>query len=122
MRKIFIITQNDLVYYPPTQTLIMIMLKMGLKVVFVGNFSDEQAKIDYEKQGVVFKSIVLDESGNALQKILRRRDYSNKIGKYLQESNINPEDLIWYIYSGATVCSLYKIFEKSDSPKYCFTP
>lgn len=111
MKRIFIVTQNDLVYYPPTQTLIMIMLKMGLKVVFVGNFSDEQAKKDYEKQGVVFKSIVLDESGNALQKILRRRDYSKNISKYLQESNINQEDLIWYIYSGATVCSLYKIFE-----------
>lgn len=111
MRKVYIITQNDLVYYPPMQTLIMIMLKMGLQVTFVGSYSDEQSKTEYIKQGVTFEDIRLDERGNTLQKIIRKNSYTKRIKDFLDKSQLKDDDLIWYVYSGATVCSLYKIFE-----------
>lgn len=112
MRRIYILTQHDLVYYPPMQTLIQIMLKKGIKVIFVGNFSDSQAKAEYVAKGVEFKSIVLNENGNFIQKLYRRHRYLQELSSYLNESAITTADLIWYVYAGATVCGLSKILEK----------
>lgn len=109
MRKVYIITQNDLVYYPPMQTLINLMLKMGIGVTFVGTFSDENSRKEFEKHGVSFKDITLNETGNALQKIIRKKNYTKQIKNFLIKSRLKEEDLIWYVYSGATVCSLYKL-------------
>ncbi|WP_024990019.1 glycosyltransferase family protein [Segatella albensis] len=109
MRKVYIITQNDLVYYPPMQTLINLMLKMEIEVTFVGTFSDEKSRKEFEKLGVSFEDITLDETGNALQKIIRKKYYTKQIKEFLNKSRIKDEDLIWYVYSGATVCSLYKL-------------
>lgn len=112
MNRVFIITQNDLVYYPPLQTLLMVFLKMRIKVTFIGCFSDHDAKVEYEKSGVVFEDITLNERGNFIQKLLRRKRYSKEIDRYLKESLVTDKDIIWYVYSGATVCSLYRILEE----------
>ena len=112
MNRIFIITQNDLIYYPPLQTLIMVMLNSGLKVVFIGKFSDKDAKIEYEKKGVLFEDLVLDESGNFIQKFVRQNKFAKRVDAYLNKSGFSNTDLIWYIYSGATVCVLSKLFYK----------
>lgn len=112
MRKVYIITQHDLVYYPPMQTLINVMQKMGLAIYFIGNYSDEESKEQYEKKGVRFESIVLDEEGNFIQKIYRQKRFAKDMDCFLKSTNITNSDLIWYVYSGATVCALSSILYK----------
>lgn len=110
--KVYIITQHDLVYYPPMQTLINVMQKMGLAIYFVGNYSDEESKKQYEKKGVIFESIVLNEEGNSIQKIYRQKQFAKDIDRFLNNTRITDTDLIWYVYSGATVCALSGILYK----------
>lgn len=112
MRKVYIITQHDLVYYPPMQTLINVMQTMGLTIFFVGNYSDEESKKKYEKEGVRFESIVLNEEGNPIQKIYRQKRFAKDIDRFLNSTKITNTDLIWYVYSGATVCALSSILYK----------
>lgn len=112
MRKVYIITQNDLVYYPPTQTLILLMLKRNAEVHFVGRFSDPVAKEEFEKEGVTFHDLILNEEGNFLTKFIRQRNFSRSIKSLFEQERLGKTDLIWYIYSGATVCCLSKVLER----------
>ena len=112
MRKIYIITQHDLVYYPPMQTLINVMLNMGLTIFFIGKYSDGESKELYEKKGVHFKSLVLNEEGNLIQKICRQKQFAKDVDRFLKSTRITDADLIWYVYSGTTVCALSNVLYK----------
>lgn len=106
MKRVYIVTQNDLIHYPPLQTLLTIFLKQRILITFVGEFSDITAKHEFEKQGVVFRKILLDEYGTLFNKIHKRRLFTKKIRKFFISEKLGNDDLIWYIYSGATVCCI----------------
>lgn len=97
---------NDLVKYPPTISLIKVLLKIGLKVTYVGCYSDVNGKKSFEQQGVRFVPVVYKNDDflsicviNHLAIIYRQFEYKRKISEFLKGEGITDNDLIWLIYS-----------------------
>lgn len=116
--KIIIIAKDDLVFYPPTISLINILISQGYKVVCVGRYSDEPRKNALEKEGVEFVSIYREIKDSAKLRLLnwlvilwRMKQYQWKMKKYLQSTKVGKDDLIWFIYSN-TIGYLQKYLEK----------
>ena len=118
--RIIIIAKDDLVYYPPTISLINVLISQGYKVVCVGRYSDEQRRTALEKEGVEFVPIYREIKDSAKLRLLnwmvilwRMKQYQWKMKKYLQSSKVGKEDLIWFIYSN-TIGYLQNYLEKHN--------
>jgi len=105
-KRIILIPKDDLVLYPPTISLIRILLKQGLVVECLGEYSDPDGKAALEKDGVKFIPIyrkIKDESRfrvvNWAAIIMRLRKYVKAVKNYLETANITDSDLIWYMYT-----------------------
>jgi len=117
-KKIFLIPKDDLVLYPPTISLIKVMLKLGLKVVCIGTFSDFEGKRNLESLGVEFVPIYRKLKNrsrfrvvNWMVIIYRALKYKRDMNKYLKDANIGEDDLIWFVYSNI-IAYIQKYIEK----------
>lgn len=119
-KRIIIIPKDDLVLYPPTISLINVLLKQGKEIVCLGEYSDEERKTALEHAGVRFIPIyrsIKDVSNNRVVNwvaiYLRMRQYKSKIKQFFETEDITNEDLIWFIYSN-TIGYIQKYIEKGD--------
>lgn len=118
MKKIILIPNEDLVYYPPTISLLKLLVRQGLAVECVGQYSDDEGKEVLEREGVRFVNIyrkTKDESRfrivNWIVMIWRLRKYIRAVKHYLTASNITESDLIWFVFS-KTLGNLQSTIEK----------
>jgi glycosyltransferase involved in cell wall biosynthesis len=100
--------RNDLVKYPPTISLIKILLQLGVEVTYVGKYSDFDGKRDFENRGVHFVPIVYENKDVSKIRIINhiaivywQLMYKYKMRKFLNSYNITEKELIWFIYSDA---------------------
>ena len=119
-KRIILIPKDDLVYYPPTLSLINVLLKKNMEVVCVGSYSDKERKEALEKAGVSFIPINRDLKDVSKYRIInwivilwRMRKYTSKLIHYLSSSGNLNDDLIWFIYSN-TIGYLQKYIERYD--------
>lgn len=117
--KIIIIAKDDLVRYPPTLSLINVLLKLGKKVVCIGEYSDKERKKSLEQDGVKFIPIFLELKDKTKYRIInwcfllwRKHKYSSKLKSLLHSQEVQKDDLIWFIYSN-TAGYLQKAIERN---------
>lgn len=108
VKKVIIIMRNDLIGYPPTISLIKVLLSLGKKVVYVGLYSDTEGKKEFESAGVEFVPIVYPNSNYSDNKILNifkiirwQIRYKRKMKKYLSTIGNDEDTLIWFVFSDA---------------------
>lgn len=112
-RKIHIITIHDLVKYPPLQSLILILLELGVKVKFIGYCSDKKTQEQYEDKGVEFIPIHYLIYKNNTKKFINQIRYKKQISRYIKENYNKKEDLVWFDYTEASYV-LHKILDNTD--------
>lgn len=119
-QRIILIPKDDLIYYPPTISLINVFLDLNIEVVCLGEYSDTDRKSKLEQAGVKFVPIyrkIKDVSNirvlNWLFVIIRMKIYQRRIKRYLQSGEVCNDDLIWFIYSNS-VGYIQKYIEKFD--------
>lgn len=105
--RVIIIFDHDLIGYPPTLTLINVLLSLKKKVVVVGVYSDQYGKEKLIKEGVQF--VDLDCIPNFKQPNFLKRQISIfinlikfkiKVHRILDSLKLESSDLIWFLYSG----------------------
>ena len=118
MRRIVIIPKDDLILYPPTLSLIQVLVKLGRDVICVGEYSDIDRKRVLEESGVSFipvfrktKDVSKIRVINWIVIFLRMKQYQRKIKQVLQSPLISKDDLIWYIYTNS-IGYIQKYIEK----------
>lgn len=106
MKRVVVVLKDDLVYYPPTISLLNILIEMGLEVECVGIYSDVEGKARLEENGVKFVPIsrnIKDCSRirllNWIMIIWRMHKYTRALKQYLSNAHISSNDLIWFIYN-----------------------
>jgi len=120
MKRIILIPKDDLVKYPPSLSLINVLLKMNVEVVCIGIYSDEERRIALENAGVKFVPIFRDIKDISKYRIVnwivllwRMYKYTSKIKQVLASPEIKNDDLIWFVYSN-TIGYLQKYIEKHE--------
>lgn len=118
MKRVFVIQRNDLTKYPPTQSLINVLLDMGVEVIYVGLFSDKEGQKNFEQRGVKFVPIVYKNYDvskfrivNHLTLLAWQAKYKHLMRQFFKETEFGKDDLVWYIYDNSALF-LYKYFEK----------
>ena len=118
VNRIIIIPKDDLVKYPPTISLINVLLNMGKEIVCVGRYTDEKGRMQLVNRGVKFVNIyreIKDESRyrivNWLTIIKRMLRYKKEMRSFFDTADISEDDLVWFIYSNA-IAYLQPFMEK----------
>lgn len=116
--RIILIPKDDIIKYPPTLSLINVLLKLGKDVECVGRYSDETGRKQLESQGVKFVDIfreIKDSSRyrivNWLTIIKRMKQYEKAMKHYFYSANISDDDIVWIIYSNS-IAHLQPYIEK----------
>lgn len=119
-KRIILIPKDDLIYYPPTISLINVLLEIGVKVVCVGDYSDQTRKKAFEQAGVEFVPIVRIIKDVSKYRIInwiiilgRMMNYKRKMKDYLLSKVDSSKDLIWFIYSNS-IAHIQKYIEKHE--------
>lgn len=106
MKRVFVIFDHDLIGYPPTLSLINVLLSLDKEVVFIGHYSDLEGKAILENKGVRFYDIVYKpdfEIGNSILRklsILRNmRKYEKDFFRIVNNIEFREDDLMWFIFS-----------------------
>ena len=108
--RVIIIFDHDIIGYPPTLSLINILLSLDKEVVFLGQYSDDESKAEFEKRGVQFLNVVYHPNYKIKNGILRKLDILMSLRKYQKEFfkivdgfEFREDDLIWFIFSNKAV-------------------
>lgn len=99
MRKIHIITKHDLIKYPPTQSLIWVLLELGFKIAYIGICSDKKTQNDFEEKGVEFIPIHFKIYKGQINKFIGHFKYKRKISQYIKSKYSKSNDIIWFDYT-----------------------
>lgn len=120
MKKVIIIPKDDLVKYPPTISLINILIKMKVEIVCIGIYSDDERRAAFEAAGVKFipiyreiKDVSKNRRVNWICLLWRMYKYTSKMKQVLSSSEISKDDLIWFVYSN-TIGYLQKYIERFE--------
>lgn len=116
--RIILIPKDDLVFYPPTISLLKVLTRLGVAVECIGEYSDTQGKKNLEAEGVKFVPIyrtIKDESRfrivNWMAIIWRMWKYTKAVKRYLNTANVTDEDLLWFVFADS-IGQLQKTIEK----------
>ena len=111
-KTIYIVLEQDLVFYPPVISIMNICLDLGYHVVYLGTYGDQEGQKNLEKKGVRFKQVVpRDMNESSIVKYMNRIKFRNKIYRNLAESNISDKDYVW-IFHSYTFYLLYELVDK----------
>lgn len=111
-KTIYIVLEQDLIFYPPVISIMNICLDLGCQVVYIGTFGDQEGQKRLENKGARFKQVVpRDMNESSIAKYLNRIKFRNKIYRYLAESNISDKDYVW-IFHSYTFYLLYELVDK----------
>lgn len=117
-KRIIVFPKDDLLYYPPTISLLKTLVAQGYTVECIGEYSDPQGKKSLEGKGVKFVPIyrkIKDESRfrvvNWMTIIWRLWKYTKAVKLYLSENNVTKDDLLWFVFSDS-IGQLQRTIEK----------
>ena len=112
IKRVFTIIKEDLVYFPPTTSLIRALIDLNVQVVHLGYYSDIIQRKELETKGVTFVDIINYDSNDSLPcKLFKQNQYRRKVKRYLASSNITDNDYVW-ILNAETICLLSSIVGK----------
>ena len=104
--RVIIIFDHDIVGYPPTLSLINILLDIGKEVVFIGQYSDIEGMSKLEQKGCIFIELESSPRFNIKNGLIRKLnilyhlyDYKRKFFKIIDNFSFQNNDLIWFIFS-----------------------
>ena len=105
-KRVFIIFDHDLIGYPPTLSLINVLLGLDVDVSFIGYYSDKEGKELLKKKGVKFFDIEYKPDYTISNRLLRRLNILRNLKKYqklfwniVNSIEFREDDLIWFIFS-----------------------
>ena len=100
-KRIFIIMQVDLIYYPPALTLIKTLCDLKYTPIYVGEYSDEKQKNELRQRGVQFIDTPrYDVRASLLKKWIAYIQYKHYIYKILETYKINDCEEVWLLNDG----------------------
>ena len=112
IKRVFTIIKEDLVFFPPTLSLIRALCDLNIQVIHLGNYSDSIQRQDLESKGVKFVELIkYNKSDTLITKLIKQKKFKKKVIKYLEASNISESDYVW-ILNAETVCLLSSIVGK----------
>ena len=111
-KRVFIIMQADLIYYPPALTLIKTLCDLKYTPIYVGEYSDEKQKNELQKLGVQFFNVPIYHRRNTvLRKFIKMQQFKRFVYHTLIQYYNPDSDLVW-ILKIETLQLVYKIVEK----------
>lgn len=112
IKRVFTIIKEDLVFFPPTLSLIRALCDLNIQVIHLGNYSDSIQRQDLESKGVKFVELIkYNKSDTLITKLIKQKKFKKEVIKYLEASNISESDYVW-ILNAETVCLLSSIVGK----------
>jgi glycosyltransferase involved in cell wall biosynthesis len=104
MKRVFIILKEDIIHYPPVLTILRILPKLCVKAIHIGVYSDVEAKINFENNGVEFWPTI-DYKGNAnlISKFKQQLQFKSQVKRYLEDAKITEDDCLWIMQSETIV-------------------
>lgn len=111
-KRVFTIIKEDLIYFPPTLSLIKTLVDLNIQAVHLGYYSDQSQRNKLERKGVVFVDLIqYNNTDSLLNKLMKQNKFKKKVKKYLSSANITDNDYVW-ILNAETVCLLSDIVGK----------
>lgn len=112
IKRVFTIIKEDLIFFPPTTSLIRALLDLNIKVVHIGYYSDQVQREEMEKKGASFIDVLqYNKTDSLLNKLVKQQRFKRDVKKYLASANITDSDYVW-ILNAETVCLLSSIVGK----------
>ena len=112
IKRVFTIIKEDIVFFPPTLSLIRALCDLDIQVVHLGHYSDQKQRQNLERKGAKFVELIDYKSTDSLfKKFLLQKRFRRKVKKYLNYANITENDFVW-ILNAETVCLLNDIVGK----------
>lgn len=112
IKRVFTIIKEDLVYFPPTTSLIRALIDLNVQVVHLGYYSDKIQRKELEAKGVKFVDIIhYDSNDSLLSKLIKQNQFKRKVKSFLASASITDNDYVW-ILNAETICLLSDIVGK----------
>lgn len=97
--RIIIISEHDLVKYPPMQSLLQILFELKREVCYIGYCSDKDTQHGFEKKNVVFYDLPCSFGKNILNRWINNIKYRRKFKAILKSLDLQKEDLVIYVHT-----------------------
>ena len=112
IKRVFTIIKEDLIYFPPTLSLIKALTDLNIRVIHLGCYTDVNNRKKLEQKGVTFVDLVqYNATDSLIDKFIKQKKFKRAVQEFLSSSNINNDDYVW-ILNAETVCLLSSIVGK----------
>lgn len=112
IKRVFTIIKEDLIFFPPTLSLIRALCDLNVQVVHLGNYSDKKQRKELENAGAKFVDLIkYNKDYSLIKKLVIQKQFKRKVVNYLKNANITESDYVW-ILNAETVCLLSSIVGK----------
>ncbi len=112
IKRVFTIIKEDLIFFPPTLSLIRALTDLNVQVVHLGYYSDKVQRMKLENKGVIFVDLIKYNNTDSLpHKLIKQYKFKSRVKSYLESSNITHDDYVW-ILNAETVCLLSNLVGK----------
>ena len=83
IKRVFTIIKEDLVFFPPTLSLIRALCDLNIQVIHLGNYSDSIQRQDLESKGVKFVELIkYNKSDTLITKLIKQKKFKKKVKDY----------------------------------------
>ena len=111
-KTLYIVLEQDLIFYPPVISIMNICIDLGYRVVYVGTCDERETQKVLENKGVRFKQVVpRSMSDSSIVKYFKRIRFRNRVYRYLNKSHLSDKDYVWVFHS-YTFYLLYELVDK----------
>ena len=112
MKRIYVVLKEDIVHFPPVQSILAVLASLGSKVFHLGTFSDLQNRKVLSDMGVTFVNMPsYDGKANIINKYLSQQKFRSKVESFLDNENLSDNDMVWLVQI-ETIMLLYKLVNK----------
>lgn len=109
---VYLVFIFDMVYYPPVLSIIRVLLDLGVKVSYVGPYSDTQQKEKLERLGCEFVTpYQYNPQANIISKYIGQNRFKRDVLTYFENKKVGENDLIW-IMNSETMSFVYPLVFK----------
>ena len=99
MNRLIIISEHDLVKYPPMQSMMHVILEYARKICYIGNCSDRNTQLIFENKGAQFYNLPCPYCNNIFSRYVANWKYRNNLKTIFKSINIEKEDFIIYVHT-----------------------
>ncbi len=112
IKRVFTIIKEDLIFFPPTTSLIKALTELNIEVIHLGYYSDKIQRKEFERKGVSFVDLIqYNNTDSLITKLIKQNRFKKRVKKYLSSASITDNDFVW-ILNAETVCLLSDIVGK----------